>query len=47
VGLRCWGQTFLAWLRTVAMVRKGKELSPVLLVRGDVTCGLPAQIADG
>lgn len=28
-------------------VRKGKPLSPVLLVRGDIARGYPAQIADG
>ncbi len=28
-------------------VRAGKPLSPVLIVRGDLTQGLPAQIADG
>jgi hypothetical protein len=31
----------------LAKANKGKALSPVLLVRGDLTCGLPAQIADG
>jgi hypothetical protein len=28
-------------------IDKGKDLSPVLLVRGDLTRGLPLQIADG
>ncbi|WP_296370414.1 hypothetical protein [Pseudonocardia sp.] len=28
-------------------VKKGKPLSPVLLVRGDLLRGVPAQIADG
>jgi len=31
----------------LAKVRAGQALSPVLLVRGDVRTGLPAQIADG
>jgi len=33
--------------RDLEKIAKGKELSPVLLVRGDLTRGLPAQIADG
>jgi hypothetical protein len=28
-------------------IRKGRELSPVLLVRGDLDSGRPLQIADG
>ena len=28
-------------------IRKGKSLSPVLLIRGDLTLGYPLQIADG
>lgn len=28
-------------------IRKGKQLSPVLLVRGDLTRGFPLQVADG
>lgn len=28
-------------------IEKGKALSPVLLVRGDLTSGVPLQIADG
>mgnify|MGYP001097097390 FL=1 len=28
-------------------MKKGKPLSPVLLVRGDLLRGVPAQIADG
>jgi hypothetical protein len=28
-------------------IRKGKDLSPVLLVRGDMTQGLPLVVADG
>jgi hypothetical protein len=31
----------------LAKVRAGTKLSPVLLVRGDVEAGRPAQIADG
>ena len=31
----------------LAKVKKGKALSPVLVVRGDLTRGLPSQIADG
>ena len=31
----------------LAKVNKDKALSPVLLVRGDLSRGLPAQIADG
>ena len=31
----------------LAKVNKDKALSPVLVVRGDLTRGLPAQIADG
>ncbi len=28
-------------------IQKGKSLSPILLVRGDATAGIPAQVADG
>lgn len=31
----------------LAKIKAGKELSPVLLVRGDVANGMPLQIADG
>jgi hypothetical protein len=31
----------------LAKVKKGTALSPVLLVRGDLSRGVPAQIADG
>lgn len=33
--------------KDLAKVRAGKALAPVLLVRGDLTTGRPAQIADG
>jgi hypothetical protein len=33
--------------RDLRRIRRGKPLSPVLLVRGDLARGLPAQIADG
>jgi len=28
-------------------IRDGKRLSPVLMVRGDLALGVPAQVADG
>ncbi len=31
----------------LAKIKKGQELSPILLVRGDFTKGVPLQIADG
>jgi len=31
----------------LAKIRAGKKLSPILLVRGDATCAVPLQIADG
>lgn len=31
----------------LAKIEKGQPLSPILLVRGDVTNGVPLQIADG
>jgi hypothetical protein len=34
-------------LTDLAKVHKGQALSPVLVVRGDLTTGVPAQIADG
>jgi len=33
--------------KDVARVKSGKALSPVLVVRGDLTRGIPLQIADG
>jgi hypothetical protein len=31
----------------LAKIRKGEPLSPILVVRGDFTAGVPLQIADG
>lgn len=31
----------------LAKIRKGEPLSPILLIRGDFTTGVPLQIADG
>jgi hypothetical protein len=31
----------------LAKIKKGESLSPILLVRGDFTTGVPLQIADG
>jgi len=31
----------------LAKIKKGKELSPVLIVRGDLASGMPLHIADG
>jgi hypothetical protein len=31
----------------LAKIKKGKQLSPILLVRGDYLAGQPLQIADG
>ncbi|GAC1596632.1 MAG: hypothetical protein NVS3B6_03360 [Pseudarthrobacter sp.] len=28
-------------------IKKGKQLSPILMVRGDLASGVPAQVADG
>lgn len=33
--------------KDLAKIEKGKALSPVLLVRGDLRAGIPLQIADG
>ncbi|WP_291313332.1 hypothetical protein [Corynebacterium sp. UBA2622] len=33
--------------RDLDKIAKGRDLSPVLIVRGDLARGLPAQIADG
>ena len=31
----------------LAKIKKGQPLSPILLIRGDLTSGVPLQIADG
>ena len=28
-------------------IKEGKKLSPILMVRGDLATGMPAQVADG
>jgi hypothetical protein len=33
--------------RDLSKIKKGQSLSPILLVRGDFTTGVPLQIADG
>ncbi|UXA06961.1 hypothetical protein KXD96_01955 [Mycobacterium sp. SMC-2] len=38
---------YLAMLADLTEIEKGQPLSPILLVRGDLSAGAPPQVADG